>query len=99
MALTRCEQEAVINFNAGEDTATLYTADPVWIRKMDKLVVSNPEQFSVIKSENQGVQLISKTYKFPKRFVSIRSKDVKLNLSDEKRQELSERAKRLKGVS
>ena len=44
MSLTRYEQEVSINFNAAEDTADLYTANPVWIRRMDKLVEANPEQ-------------------------------------------------------
>lgn len=43
--LIRYEQEVTIGFNAAEDTADLYTADPVWIRKLDKLVEQNPEQF------------------------------------------------------
>ena len=47
MSLTRYEQEVSINFNAAEDTADLYTANPVWIRRMDKLVAANPEQFEV----------------------------------------------------
>ncbi len=96
MAVTRYEQEVVINFNAVEETATLYTADPVWIRKMDKLVIANPEQFSVIRSEKQEGQLVSKTYSFPKRFVSIRSKDVIRELTEEQRAEI---AKRFKGIS
>lgn len=46
MAFLKVEQEVMISFNAAEDTAELYTADPVMIRKMDKLVEENPEQFS-----------------------------------------------------
>lgn len=38
MSLSKCEQEVVINFNAEDNTATLYSSNPVWIRKMDKLV-------------------------------------------------------------
>ena len=34
MNLTRYEQEVVINLNADEDTATLYSANPAWIRKI-----------------------------------------------------------------
>ena len=37
MKLSRYEQEVVINLNADEDEATVYTANPAWIRKMDKL--------------------------------------------------------------
>lgn len=31
--LSKYEQKVVINFNAGKDSADLYTASPVWIRK------------------------------------------------------------------
>ncbi|MGN0159332.1 MAG: hypothetical protein ACI39W_09410 [Brotaphodocola sp.] len=43
--LSKVEQEVVITFNAREDTADFYTADPVWIRKLDRLAEQNPEQF------------------------------------------------------
>lgn len=76
MAFLRIEQEVIITFNAAEDTAELYTADPVFIRKMDKLVEENPEQFSgKVHSMYQG-KVYAKKYFFPKRFVSIRTKDV-----------------------
>lgn len=38
MGFLKIEQETQISFNAAEDTAELYTADPVMIRKMNKLV-------------------------------------------------------------
>jgi len=31
------KQEVRINLNADENEATVYTANPAWIRKMDKL--------------------------------------------------------------
>ena len=43
MKLSRYEQEVVINLNADEDEATVYTANPAWIRKMDKLCKEFPE--------------------------------------------------------
>lgn len=43
-SLSRYEQEVIINFDAEKDTATLYTANPQWIRKLDKLVEQKPEQ-------------------------------------------------------
>lgn len=43
MKLSRYEQEVVINLNADEDEATVYTANPMWIRKMDKLCKEFPE--------------------------------------------------------
>lgn len=83
MAISRCEQETIINFNAEEDTAELYTADPVWMRKLDKLVIQNPEQFKPGRSEKYEGKVIAKRYIFPKRFISIRSKD--RTLTDEQR--------------
>lgn len=38
MRLSRYEKETIILLNAAEDTASIYTADPVWKRKLDKLV-------------------------------------------------------------
>ena len=43
MKLSRYEQEVVINFNADEGEATVYTVNPVWMRKMDKLCKEFPE--------------------------------------------------------
>lgn len=34
MQLSRCEQEVVINFNVTEQTASVYCADPKYIRLM-----------------------------------------------------------------
>ena len=60
------EQEVVINLNADEGTATLYSANPVWIRKMDKLVQEFPEVF-ILKRQTE----ISETYELPKKLVRI----------------------------
>ena len=37
--LSRYEQETIINFNAGEEMATVYTRDPAVMRKLDALVI------------------------------------------------------------
>ncbi len=37
MNLTRYEQEVVINLNAEEDVAIIYSSNPVWLRKMELL--------------------------------------------------------------
>lgn len=91
MRLSRYEQEVVTNFNAAEDTAEIYTADPVWMRKLDKLVEQNPEQFKPGRAESCKGEVVAKRYSFPKRFITIRSKDVKRELTDEQREELAER--------
>lgn len=88
-AMTRQEQETIISFNAAEDTAELYTADPVYIRKLDKLAEKNPEQFKLGCVEKCQGEIIAKRYIFPKRFLSIRSKERRF--TDEQRAELAAR--------
>lgn len=66
MNLTRYEQEVVINFNAEEDTATVYTANPTWLRKMEALAKEFPDIFRLIRQTE-----ISRTYEMPKRLVRI----------------------------
>ena len=66
MNLTRYEQEVVINLNADEDMATVYSANPAWIRKMDALVKEFPVTFHVKRQTE-----ISKTYEMPKKLVRI----------------------------
>lgn len=66
MNLTRYEQEVVINFNADEDVATVYSANLSWIRKMDVLVREFPDVFR-IKRQTE----VSKTYEMPKKYVRI----------------------------
>ena len=93
--LSRAEQETIIRFSAAEDTAELYTADPVWIRKMDKLAARNPEQFKPGRMEKCQGKVIAKRYTFPKRFISIRTKDKVSTITEEQRQAAAERMKTL----
>lgn len=94
--LSRYEQEVVIGFNAAGDTAELYTADPVWMRKLGKLVEQNPEQFKRGRVEHYKGKVVAKRYLFPKRFITIRSKDIKRQLTDERRAELAEQLDRMR---
>ena len=57
MRLSRYEKETIILLNAAEDTASIYTADPVWKRKLDKLVEKNPQCYQCVKADE-----VSKTY-------------------------------------
>ena len=67
MKLTRYEQETVINFNAEEPDATVYTRDKAVMRKLDALVTEFPNVFRCIAETD-----IDKTYEMPKSFVSYR---------------------------
>ena len=66
MKLSRYEQEVVINLNADEEEATVYTANPVWMRKKDKLHKEFPDIIR-LKSWTE----VSKTYVLPKNVVRI----------------------------
>lgn len=67
MKLTRYEMESIINYNAGEQTATLYTRDKAVMRKLDTLAADFPDIYKLT-----GQDEVSKTYSFPKSYVSYR---------------------------
>ena len=67
MKLSRYEQETIVNYNAGEQTATLYTRDKAVMRKLDTLVADFSDIYKLT-----GQDEVSKTYSFPKSFVSYR---------------------------
>lgn len=49
MGLTLYEQETIINYNRAENSASLYTADPVMMRHMDALCKEQPDIFKLMK--------------------------------------------------
>ena len=91
MGISRQEQETIISFNAEEDTATIWASDPSWIRKMDKLVDSNPDEFKCTRQEEMDGQVIQKRYEMPKKYVSIRSKSRKREMTEEQKKINAER--------
>jgi hypothetical protein len=74
MGLSRAEQEVVINFNLDEDTASIYTAYPKWINKLDKFTEENPEEFKCTAVNKIDGKVVSKEYTFPKKLITIRQK-------------------------
>lgn len=91
MTISRYEQETIINFNAAEQTATIYTRDKTIMRRLDALVIEYPDHYRLI-----GVTDIDKTYEMPKSFVSYRKPR---RLSDEQRNAARERMKKLFSAS
>ena len=83
--LTKSELETTINYNQDDKTATCYTCDMALIRRLDKLCDVSSE-IAVSKTDDY-----SKTYIFPKKWVKIKKPR---ELSDEKRAELAERARK-----
>jgi len=63
--LTKYDMETVVNYNAGEQTATVYTRDKSVMRKLDRLVADYPDSFTLISQTD-----IDKTYSMPKSYIT-----------------------------
>lgn len=87
MKLLRYEQETVINYNAGEQTATVYTRDKAVMRKLDTLAVGFPDTYILIRQDE-----VSRTYSFPKSYISYRKPR---RLSVEQREKARERMRKI----
>lgn len=88
MTISRQEQETIVNYNAAEQTATVYTRDKTVMRRLDALVIDFPDYYRLI-----GETDIDKTYEMPKSFVSYRKPR---RLSDEQRESARKRMEHLK---
>ncbi len=67
MKLSRYEQETIVNYNAGEQTANVYTRDKTVMRKLDTLVAGFPDTYKLIEQDE-----VAKTYSLPKSYVNYR---------------------------
>lgn len=91
MKLSRYEQETIVSYNAGEQTATIYTRDKAVMRKLDTLVVDFPDTYKLVKQDE-----VSKTYSLPKSYVSYRKpRAVSMEQRERARQMMIERNKRI----
>ena len=87
MKLSRYEQETIINYNVAEQKASVYTADPNMIKRMDRLVTQFPDTF---KAEQETE--ISKTYLVPKDYIKIRRPR---NISDAQKEQARAKMKQI----
>jgi hypothetical protein len=87
MKLSRYEQETIVNYNTGEQTATLYTRDKAVMRKLDTLVADFPDTYKLT-----GQDEVSKTYSLPKAYVSYRRPR---KISDEQRLQAKNRMREI----
>ena len=86
-SLSKYEQETAINFNAGEQTAVVYTRDKAVMRKLDALVIAFPEIYKLVDETD-----IDKTYSLPKSCVNYRKPR---RLSEEQRDNARTRMERI----
>ena len=70
--LTRYEQETIINFNAETREVSICTADPVQIRRLDRLVEEFPNHYKYVKSEYCKGEEVYRYYSTTKKMLSYR---------------------------
>lgn len=85
--LTKYEMETVVNYNAREQTATVYTRDKSVMRRLDRLVADYPDSYKLLNQTN-----IDKTYSMPKLYVTYRKPRA---VSDEQREQARQRMAKL----
>jgi hypothetical protein len=88
--LIKYEQETIINFNAGEQTATVYTRDRAVMRKLDTLVTEFPNVYKLTNETEYD-----RTYEMPKSHINYRKPR---QMTDEQRERARERINRVNGI-
>ena len=88
MNLTRYEQETIINFNEGEDAASVYTHNKALRRKLEHLAHERPEECRLFKTYHDGQAV---EYYIPKRWLKIRPTRI---LNEEERAARAETARK-----
>lgn len=64
--LTRAEQETVILWDAESRTATVDTADPVTLRKLEKLAAQYPEVYRLVSEDSLYT---ARRYEVPAKYI------------------------------
>ncbi|MCI9141153.1 MAG: hypothetical protein HFH87_00855 [Lachnospiraceae bacterium] len=85
--LTKYEMETVVNYNAVEQTATVYTRDKSVMRRLDRLVADYPGTYKLLKQTD-----IDKTYSMPKSYITYRKPRM---LNDKQREQARQRMSKL----
>lgn len=93
---SKVEQEVIINFNAADEEASIYSADPVWMRKLDKLAEQSPDLYRVHRQETYEGKIVAKEYLFTKKLITLRSKVRVSSMTDEQKHEAADRLRRNK---
>ena len=83
MTLSRLEQETIINFNAAEQTAMVYTRDKTVMRRLNALAEDYPDIYRLTSGTD-----IDKTYSVPKSYITYRKPR---NLTDGQREQARKR--------
>lgn len=90
------EKETSIFYNEADDTANIYTYNVGLMSRLDRLCESRADECKKHRVIDDSVDAVSKEFIVPKSWVVVRPPK-KMNLTEERRQELSERMKLLRG--
>lgn len=86
MALSKLERETIITYNEAEAEAEIYTYNRPLQRKLERLALERPEEVKILCADRTG----SKTFRLPKKFVSVRAAR---QISPELREKMAQVAK------
>ena len=87
MYISREEQETIVNYNAAEQTATVYTRDKTVMCRLDALKDAFPDTYRLISETD-----IDKTYEMPKSLVNFRKP---MRISEAQREAARKRMKKI----
>lgn len=88
--ITKYEMETVVNYNAGEQVATVYTRDKSVMRRLDRLVADYPDSYKLLSQTE-----VDKTYSMPKSYITYRKLRT---VSNEQREKARQRMERINSV-
>ena len=91
MGLTLYEMETVISYNRQDDCMTVYSADPVVLRRLYSL-----PSYRLVREDRSDGRVIAATFEADKHLLTLRGKRVAVNLTDEQREERRERARAIR---
>ena len=84
------ERETIITFDESNAPAAIFTYNPAFIRKLDKLFEERPDDVSFIRAESiNGVEL--REYHVPKKWIKVNASRI---LTEEQKQQYRERFKK-----
>lgn len=71
MSVSRYEQETTITLNEEEGTASIFSASPVWMRKLDKLCAEHPGECAATEESVLHGEVVGRFYTVPKKYIKI----------------------------
>jgi len=94
MGTSFSEQEVTITFLRDEKVISVYSSNPVYTRKLEKLIEEKPGQIKKIREDVVDGEVCGTFFEMPKTWLKLRPPRV---MSEEQKEAMRERAKILFG--